>query len=231
MLEVAILTCVAAIFIILVYRFPKTKKDTPDTKNFADDILGAKDILEVNSLEDNSAKSIKSIDELDRYEKDLSLLLKSAREKIADGKYASAEGLLIEAICKDRHCAWAYERLGSIYLAMGKNLSDAFESFEVAVKIDKNNDAAWFGLGEIYLGEAKFNKAINCYSKAVNISRSEASYQAALGQAYMEVRQYGKASKALKRASQLDISNEKYKELASLAEDKHREHSRASKLS
>jgi tetratricopeptide (TPR) repeat protein len=195
-----------------------------------DVILEAKKILNEKSPEELPEITTQA-DELDGYTEEVSELLKSAREKIENGKYASAENILIDAICKNSKCSWAYERLGFIYLAIGKNLSDAAESFVMATKLDQNNDKAWFGLGQIYYSQSQFNKATDAFSKAVNISRTDAEYLAALGKAYMEIRQYGKAAKSLKRAASLEISNQEYKKLASIAEDKHREHSRASKLS
>lgn len=242
MLEIAILVCIAAIFVILAVRFPRTavlnikKPDNSLDEGQVDDeaIIEAKKILNEKSpeeLPEVQPSGLEPTDELDAYDEELSELLKLAREKIESGKYATAENILIDAICKNSKCAWAYERLGSIYLIMGKNITDAAESFSMAIKLDRNNDKAWYGLGRIYFSGGQVHKAINAYLKAVNISRSDADYQAALGKAYLEIRQYGKAAKALKRAASLDISNQEYKELASMAEDKHREHSRASKLS
>ncbi|MCX6812136.1 MAG: tetratricopeptide repeat protein [Candidatus Berkelbacteria bacterium] len=235
MLEIAILICFAAIFIILTFRFPKTaKKDfVVESRSLDDkDLIEARKILAAKD-EVPSVMEIENqpVDELDRYDKELSELLKSAREKIADGKYATAENLLIDAVCRDKKCSWAYEQLGVIYLAMEKNISDAAESFQMAIKLAPEGPVSWFGLGKIYFSENKFNKSIEALQRAVNLDRSNAEYQATLGKAYLEVRQYGKAAKALKRASSLDISNLEYKNLASVAEDKHREHSRASKLS
>lgn len=238
MLEIAIIVCIAAVFVIIAVRFPKTANLTFVQKTRSKDdeavILEAKKILQEKAPEELPKilpAGTEPTDELDIYDDELSELLKSAREKIESGKYASAENILIDAICKNSKCTWAYERLGFIYLVMGKNLPDATESFLMATKLDHNNDRAWFGLGQIYFSQSQFNKAIDAFSKAVNISRTDAEYQAFLGKAYLEVRQYGKASKALKRAASLDISNQEYKKLASFAEDKHREHSRASKLS
>lgn len=240
MLEIAILVCVAAIFIILTVRFPKThdlvfpeKVGKAEVKSIleAKKILGERHIKKQQIVEEGISEVAGPVDELDRYDKELAGLLKLARDKIESGKYASAENLLIDAICKDSKCAWAYERLGTIYLVMGKNYPDAKESFLMALKLDKYNAPAWSGLGQIYFHQSKFNKAIASFQKAVNLSRATAQYQAALGKAYLEVRQYGRAAKALKRAASLDISNQEYKDLASMAEDKHREHSKASNLS
>jgi len=242
-LEIAIIVCLTVIFVILAVRFSKTGdfvvRGAIQQNEEMKDLEEAKKILakrheriETDQIpEMNLPENDTQIDELDRYDKELSDILKQAREKILDGKYSSAEKLLIDAICKDSKCVWAYEKLGEIYLAIGKNLGDAQESFIMALKLDRHNAASWFGLGQIYFNQSQFNKAISSYQKAVNISRTTPEYQAALGKAYLEVRQYGKAAKALKRASSLDISNQEYKELSSLAEDKHREHSRASKLS
>lgn len=241
MLEIAIIASLAAIFIILVVRFPKTNnfvvQAAPNRKKEKNGLEEAKKILAERherseiSAESELAEIEARTDELDRYDQELGVILREAREKIVAGKYSSAEKLLIDAVCKDNKCLWAYEKLGEIYLAIGKNQEDARESFLMAIKIDRNSAPSWFGLGEIYFFKGEFNKAISSYLKAVNLSRTTAEYQAALGKAYMEVRQYGKAAKALKRASSLEISNQEYKELASMAEDKHREHSRASKLS
>lgn len=241
MLEIAIIVSLAVIFVILAVRFPKTGSFVvqgvnprgEDEKNLQE----AKKILAERHERTGIAPVSEplevdtQIDELDRYDQELSAILKEAREKIIDGKYSSAEKLLIDAICKDSKCVWAYEKLGEIYLAIGKNQSDAHESFVMALKLDRRNAPSWYGIGQIYFSQGHFNKAISGYQKAVNISRTTPEYQAALGKAYLEVRQYGKAAKALKRASSLDISNQEYKKLASVAEDKHREHSRASKLS
>jgi len=237
MLEIAIIVCVAAVFIIVTVRFPRTKNSSSlkSDNSFLDEdkVLEAKKILNEKSPDELPTvmpAGIEPEDELDAYDEELSKILKSAREKIENGKYISAESLLIDAICKNKKCSWAYEKLGEIYLIMGKNLADATESFKMATKISPDDDKAWFGLGQIYFSESQFNKSIEALQKAVNISRTNAEYLATLGRAYMEVRQYGKASKSLKRAASLDISNKEYKDLASIAEDKHREHSKASKF-
>jgi len=239
-LEIGILLLIAAIFIFLAIRFPRTKDfdfRKPRQTNNDQVVLEAQKILSerrqkkpLDSIKEEDLKS-KVSDELDKYEKELSELLKLARDKIRDGKYSTAEGLLVDAICKDNKCAWAYEQLGVIYLSIGKNLSDAKESFQMAVKLNPESAQSWFGLGKILFSDGQLNSAIEHFQKATTIDRNNSEYQAELGKAYLEIRQFGKASKALKRASSLDISNQNYKELASLAEDKHREHSRASKIS
>lgn len=239
MLEVGILIVVAIIFIFLAIRFPRTKDFNfrkPVKKTTDPSINEAKRVMADRHSKDkkepivvNSEPEI--VDELDKYDKELSGLLKLARDKIENGKYSTAEGLLVDAICKDNRCAWAYEQLGVIYLTIGKNISDAKESFEVAIKINPQSAESWYGLGKILFSDGKINSAIEHFQKATAIDRNNPEYQAGLGKAYLEVRQFGKASKALKRASSLDISNQDYKDLASLAEDKHREHSRASKIS
>jgi len=241
MLEIGILLTIAAIFIFLAIRFPRTNdfqfKKPRDTKDFQDDktLEEAKKILSDRHQKENDTlkqeNEVEIIDELDRYDKELSGLLKLARDKINNGKYSTAEGLLVDAICKDNKCSWAYEQLGVIYLIIGKNISDAKESFSMAIKLNPESAESWFGLGKILLNEGQINSAIDHFQKATTIDRNNPLYQAELGKAYLEVRQFGKASKALKRASSLDISNQDYKQLASKAEDKHREHSRASKIS
>ncbi|HPL01849.1 MAG TPA: tetratricopeptide repeat protein [bacterium] len=239
MLEIGILLLIAAIFIFLAIRFPKTKDfdfKKPPRGNNDQVVLEAQKILserhQKKSVESSEEKIEPEVsDELDKYDKELSGLLKLARDKINDGKYSTAEGLLVDAVCKDNKCAWAYEQLGVIYLSIGKNLSDAKESFQMAIKLNPESAESWFGLGKILFSDGQLNSAIEHFQKATTIDRNNPEYQAELGKAYLEIRQFGKASKALKRASSLDISNQKYKELASLAEDKHREHSRASKIS
>jgi Flp pilus assembly protein TadD len=238
-LEIGILLLIAAIFTFLAIRFPKTKDfdfkkpkhvNGDSVVNEAKKILSKRRQKEAEEFPQDKIEQEVS-DELDKYDKELSELLKLARDKIQDGKYSTAEGLLVDAIYKDNKCAWAYEQLGVIYLSIGKNLSDAKESFRMAIKLNPESAESWFGLGKILFSDGQLNNAIEHFQKATTISRNNPEYQAELGRAYLEIRQFGKASKALKRASSLDISNQNYKELASLAEDKHREHSRASKIS
>lgn len=239
MLEIGILLTVAAIFIFLAVRFPKTKdfqfKKTSEVKNDKTIIEAKKILAERQNREPDYShvpeKQIEINDDLDSYEPELSALLKLARDKIENGKYTTAEGLLVDAICKDSKCAWAYEQLGVIYLTIGKNISDAKESFAMAIKLNPEGAESWFGLGKILLSEGQTNNAIDHLQKATMIDRNNSEYQAELGKAYLEIRQFGKASKALKRAASLDISNPDYKQLASIAEDKHREHSRVSSAS
>lgn len=239
MLEIGILLLIAIIFIFLAIRFPRTKDfDFRKTKEINNDktLLEAKQIL-ADRHQKSPERVVEKIpepeisDELDNYDKELSGLLKLARDKIENGKYSTAEGLLVDAICKDNKCAWAYEQLGVIYLSIGKNISDAKESFEMAKKLNPESAQSWFGLGKILFLDGQMHSAIEHFQRATTIDRNNSEYQAELGKAFLEVRQFGKASKALKRASSLDISNQNYKELASMAEDKHREHSQASKIS
>lgn len=249
MLELGIIICLAGALFLALKNYSRTAEDTvvdipesvmaPREKkpNFIKSFLlkRSKDKDIMKEIDKNKVeiippseinKAIISFKEEDPelakclYEADLALIRNDLRE---------AEDLAIEAIGKDKKCAYAYLIIGKVAKERG-SFNEAKESYLAALKCDLNMAEAYFGLGLIDFREENYSAAIDYLQKAVNIERSHADWYAELGKAYMQVRQFAKAAKALKKAASLDIDNKEYKLLAAEAEEKIRNISRAYRM-
>jgi len=86
------------------------------------------------------------------------------------GQYEEAVDLLNQAITKDRNFVEAYYRLGQTFYAM-KKYSKALENFETGLSLTnslRKQKDFWFGMGEIYLLNGEYEKAMKVLSAFVN---------------------------------------------------------------
>lgn len=237
MLEVGILICVALILFLLIRNFPvgedslELPKENKLKKFLSKLFQKRRERAEENilrSFEGNpeiiSPKDIEDVKEsYDIEDPEIAKLLFEANDALTEGNLPQVEEKSLEAISKDKRCDQAYVFIARVALAK-KQVSDAKEALETAIKCNPDNGLAHAILGEIFLDQEKYTDAINYFQKAVNLDRNNADFRAGLGKAFMMVRQYSKAAKALKRAASLDIDNKEYKELALEAEEKQRSH-------
>lgn len=67
-----------------------------------------------------------------------------------------------------------------------RNLEVAVNEFKEAVRLYKENHAAWFQLGEAYRLKKNWTEAVNAYSNAVQLKASDVMYQLRLGASMYE---------------------------------------------
>jgi tetratricopeptide (TPR) repeat protein len=67
-----------------------------------------------------------------------------------------------------------------------KNYDTAINEFKEAVRLYKENHAAWFQLGEAYRNKKIWGEAVNAYSSAVQLKGSEVMYRLRLGASLYE---------------------------------------------
>lgn len=247
MLEIAIIVTIAAILLIMLKNYPKTKNsvlldDTIKIKKegamfkFWQKYISRKNQREeaeiINTLKSGQSGIVspREIEDaqnsFDAADPEVAKILFEANEALELKDYKTVEEKSIEALSKDKRCDQAYAFIAKVALER-KDLSDAEEACKTAIRINPENILAHSILGEIYLSRERYSEAIIEFQKSVNLDRNDAACQAGLGKAYMEVRQFSKAAKALKRASSLDIDNKEYRDLAFEAEEKQRTHARA----
>jgi anaphase-promoting complex subunit 8 len=71
----------------------------------------------------------------------------------------------MRAIKLDRKFSAAYTLMGHEYLEM-KNSSAAIECYRTAVDLDHSDFRAWYGLGQAYETNQKYNYAIYYFTQA-----------------------------------------------------------------
>ena len=78
---------------------------------------------------------------------------------------------------------------------------------EIALEKKPDRPGKWFRLGEIYLKDKLYDRAIFALKKAVELGPGRADYLYRLGYAYHISRDYHKAEPVLKAAQVLDPEN------------------------
>lgn len=94
-----------------------------------------------------------------------------------------------------------------IEVAGDTNSDKAVVYFDEAVKIDKNNDAAYAKLGAIYDANGDLDRAISNYEKAVAINPDYSMIYPRLGLSYLIKGEIAKADAALKNAEAAGVDN------------------------
>ena len=96
--------------------------------------------------------------------------------------------------------------LGECYL----NLEDYIHSeyyYQKAIKTNKDNDTAWFGVGLIMWVEKKWEESIIFIRKAIKIDNSNSEYWLTLAKVYGDYGSWAEAEDALDQASLLEPEN------------------------
>lgn len=86
---------------------------------------------------------------------------------------------------------------------------------EVGLEKDPDQPQNWFELGEIYLKEKLYDRAMSALRKASELEPERADYLYQLGYTFHITRDYNQAEQALSAALVLDPQNEKIKRLLS----------------
>ena len=84
---------------------------------------------------------------------------------------------------------------------------------EILVKKEPSQPRAWFNLGEIYLKEKLYDKAIAALEKASKLDHNNSEYLYTLGLAYHRTQQYDKAETSLKTARLINPGDDRIERL------------------
>ena len=88
--------------------------------------------------------------------------------------------VLCEAIQVDQQCAYAYTLSAHEYAA-NEDFEKAIAAFRHAIRINWRHYNAWFGLGNIYHRQERYEMAAEHYEKAVKINQRSAVIHCFLG--------------------------------------------------
>ena len=96
---------------------------------------------------------------------------------------------------------WNKKGIAQLFIQRNK---EAKNSFEQAIKLDKNSAEGYNNLGFVYQMEKRYNRAIKYYNKALTIRPSSATFHYNLGASYFSKHEFDKASAEYHNAYQLD---------------------------
>ncbi len=111
------------------------------------------------------------------------------------------------------------DHLATADLKKGRK-TKSLEAFQNAVKLDPENPATHFKLGEFYLASAQFDKACESFNSALELDPESVEVCQALGEAYYNCEDFKSALKYLRKAVRLSPHNEKINYLIGLTHDK-----------
>src|SRR5262245_37340156 len=89
--------------------------------------------------------------------------------------------------CPSKSHNESIKRASAGYKAIGlKQWDTAVTEFKESVRLDKDNYAAWYGLGNAYLQKKTYEEAVESLENAVRLNPKDPMYQLRLGQAEYE---------------------------------------------
>lgn len=94
------------------------------------------------------------------------------------------------------HMGWQYLRKG--------DYEEALRRFRIAVKLDENSAAGYYGIACVYSAQGKFDDSIKFFREALKRDPLYADTYANLGYALMAKQQYPEAVQMLDKAIELD---------------------------
>ena len=90
-----------------------------------------------------------------------------------------------EATMLSPHTSYLFNEMAAVYISMG-DYKDAIATLERSAKIEPGFDQTYLLLGEVYVREKKWDKAVEAYQKAIEINPTADAYTA-LGYAYSKL--------------------------------------------
>ena len=164
-LEIIILICVLAIFVILARRIPDIVRSVKKTRN-------------IESVKKDFPSVSKTFDITDTSDT-LGSLSAQADLFFEKGDFYKAEKLYIQMATKELDNPKIYNRLGAIYLEQ-KNFSDAKAAFQEAIRFDTKKASHYFNLSVACLELKEYRNAIESLEKAVKLDKKNKKYLQAL---------------------------------------------------
>ena len=129
--------------------------------------------------------------------------LQRAEELFATKNYTEAESLYVEALQHDHKNVLIYQRLATIYRALGKT-SDMVDSIEIMTKLAPTPDH-YHQLGVVLYENRNYIKAISAFQKSLMMEASARGY-VALGRSFQKIANVTKAVKAYERAVEMEVN-------------------------
>ncbi len=128
-------------------------------------------------------------------------LAEYADRLFAEKKWLAAEKAYLNVLKADHKNVTAYSHLGIIYSTQ-KNLPDALECFQIAVRL-RPGASTYQNLGLAYYENRNYMKAIAAFEKAIMFEPAASRYLA-LARAHRKMGQLPQLTTALERAAKLD---------------------------
>ncbi|MGE5571661.1 MAG: tetratricopeptide repeat protein [Bacteroidota bacterium] len=122
------------------------------------------------------------------------------------GDYEEAERLLTRITLERPDDASAWDMLGNVLLAMGKN-DEALAAYDKAVSADPEYAHTYYDRGSLFLNADDYDRAIPDLRKAVELGPEYADFRTALGAALVSVSQFDEAIVHLEKAAQKDTEH------------------------
>lgn len=170
----------------------------------------------LKDLEERYKKKVKkeilvTKDEFIGQEKKLESLEKEAGDLLAIDEFAAAEKKYIDMISLDPKNINAYRGLGNLYIAQ-KNYTDAKQTFEHVLKLNKLDDEAYAGLGKIAEETGDFQTAKEDFIKSIDIKNTAIHYFE-LAEVCLRMENFEEAVANLEKAIEFEPNNPKYLDL------------------
>jgi tetratricopeptide (TPR) repeat protein len=96
-----------------------------------------------------------------------------------------------------------YKKMGITHLEL-HDMELARSNFQKAVKVNRNDAAAWNNLAAVEYLNREYGAAISTYKKSVKLDKNSAIYHSNLGMAYFDSKNFKNARKELTTALKLD---------------------------
>jgi tetratricopeptide (TPR) repeat protein len=131
-----------------------------------------------------------------------------AKEFLKEEKLKVAESLIEEAeeVEDKKLKATSYILHGRISIRK-KDINEALDYLNKAIKLDKNNAEAYAYLGKAYTDQNKTEKAISLLEKAVSKDPNNFLAHKLLGKSYLKQKKYNKAIETLEKASSMSAND------------------------
>lgn len=126
-----------------------------------------------------------------------------AEKLFAEKNYTEAESLYVEALKRDHKNVLLYQRLATIYRALGKT-TDMLDCMEIITQLSPTSEH-YHQLGVVLYENRNYIKAISAFQKSLMLDASARGY-VALGRSFQKISNVTKAVKAYERAADLEVN-------------------------
>lgn len=130
-------------------------------------------------------------------------VLEKAERLFAEKNFTEAESLYVEALKHDHKNVLLYQRLATIYRALGKT-TDMLDCMQIITQLSPTSEH-YHQLGVVLYENRNYIKAISAFQKSLMLEASARGY-VALGRSFQKISNVGKAVKAYERAADLEVN-------------------------
>lgn len=129
--------------------------------------------------------------------------LQKAEQLFAEKNFTEAESLYVEALKHDHKNVLLYQRLATIYRALGKT-NDMLDCMQIITQLSPTSEH-FHQFGVVLYENRNYIKAISAFQKSLMLEASARGY-VALGRSFQKISNVGKAVKAYERAADLEVN-------------------------